>query len=158
MTENSKLAFKLLGATSGPLPNDIQDFLWNIIVHIGRAWKIDCISSGEIASAFRECVRLKCVEAPSYLEEYRSGQLLMSKLIEQYDNEDIAFNKIFFDSLSINNEFQIQVEHFKKHVVDELISVVIISGGFQVFGAENHQGYIGGSRFRTKLPYRIFQP
>ncbi len=143
----------LIASEPGPVPTSVEMRLWRVVEQIGRAWEIQESTRRATQSQFRECVRLKAGESPSYLGEYESAVLVLDELEGMYGVPD-AFDRLFFNHGIPEDDVESRLFHLKTFVVNELISVVVVSGGFRAFGARNYKGYIGGSRFRLEPPYR----
>jgi hypothetical protein len=152
-----KIGDKLLTCKPGKLNEDKNVFLLKVLNHIGRFWQIDSVSSVELGSSFNECIKLKAEQTPSYLEEYENGMLVLQALEQKYGSEEKAFDYLLGEEIiKPNNEPLTRLEHCKLFVINELINLVIVCGGFKTWGAQNNKGYIGGSRFRNHPPYRIY--
>lgn len=151
---HEKVGDEMLPSNPCALSESTRRVLWNVVVHIGRAWGITSCEAEETASAFRECVHLKCEEVPSYSAEYDNAVVVLDELIEMY-GEESAYQQLFFSPGIEEEDHDTRLAHLKEYVVDQLISLVVVVVGFRAFGAHNHAGYIGGSRFRRVPPYRV---
>ena len=92
-----KVCEGLLASEPEELPSEIEARLWTVVENIGRAWDIEESTRLETRSQFRECVRLKTAESPSYLEEYRSAVRVLDELERLYGLPD-AFDRLFFSN------------------------------------------------------------
>lgn len=131
--------------------------LWEIVVEIGRAWRNVDDDSASLRSTFRELIHVRTSTAPSYVGEYVSAVAVLDELRREHGPD--AFRHLFFSVVVPPNRApETRLEHAKRFVVDELIRMQVLSGGFKSFGAVNYKGYMGGSRFNEHPPVRTGRP
>lgn len=151
-------------AVGRPLRIDELERLWQIFSAINQKWSLFCNDAGNASehalyrarSSWREFVRLRAnPEHPwqgvSYIAEYENAIEVVARLKQA--EPDRAFELLFAvgtkDAEAPPADAEIPAEllrHARHFVVDEFISVMVISGGFKDFGGRNYNGYMAGSR------------
>ncbi len=151
----------LLAAEPGSLPEGLEDFLWELLDEIGKRWNFKAPSSGT-RSSWTEFVTLRCETKPSYLEEYRNAQEVVESLAVSGSMDRVGdlFNHTSPRKL---DEHSTRIDHAKKLVIDEFLTVRIVAGGFREFGgrnkrAYNYNGFIRGTRYNRVMRVRAYQP
>jgi hypothetical protein len=144
--------------------------LWEICREINKNWLLFCSDDGQpcehtlnqLHSAWLEFVQLRAnpehnYQGLSYIAEYESAIDVIAQL-KKSDPEN-AFNLVFSvnawvpdnPTLDGGNITDDPLWHAKKFVVDEFMTVMIVSGGFKHFGGKNYNGYMAGSRFNRTV-------
>jgi hypothetical protein len=150
----------LLAAQPGSLPDDLEKFLWGLLEEIGKRWKFKAPSSGA-RSSWTEFVTLRCETKPSYLEEYRNAQKVVESLTATGSKD--AIGDLFNHQAPKLDDKSTRIDHAKKLVIDEFLTVRIVAGGFREFGgkykrAYNYNGFIRGTRYNRVMRVRAYQP
>lgn len=176
---DAELAERLLPAEPGPIASGDLEILWQLFVAIATAWGSDGErprsngnalsghasnghtsghSSGHgspdplaLRSQWLEFIEVRTLTAPSYGGEYRSAVLVLEEL-------NRIHGPAMWDQLLFGEHrtapITSRLGHLRRYVVEEFIKVWLAAGGFKAFGAGNFNGYISGSRFAVKPPYR----
>lgn len=154
----------ILPANGRPLSSGELERLWQIFSAINQKWSLFCDDAGEasehalyrVRSSWREFVRLRAdPEHPwqgvSYIAEYENAIEVVARLKQA--KPDRAFELLFAvgtkDAEAPPANAGISAEslrHAKHFVVDEFMSVMVVTGGFKHFGGRNCNGYMAGSR------------
>lgn len=132
------------------------DELWNLFVAIHEVWGTDACRVEDMASQWREFIRVKTDESPSYGDEYRNARELISEIRQSQGNQ--VFKYLFFDpevQAEPNTAPESRLAKLKTKVIDEFIRVYVTAGGFRSYGGINYGGFVSGSRYRHRPPYRI---
>jgi hypothetical protein len=148
---NQELPAHLLPSSTGPLEAAEIEGLWEVFVHIGRTWGAEGADPLYQRSQWLEFLQVKTQQAPSYLQEYRSGLEVLAELYRLHGEE--MWQKLFFDH-GTTSPPTTRLAHLRTFVVEEFIKVWLTSGGFKTYGAGNYNSYVSGSRFAVRLPYR----
>ena len=150
----------IFAADGRPLSSDELECLWQIFSAINQKWSLFCDDAGEASehalykarSSWREFVRLRANpehpwQGASYIKEYENAIEIVKKL------PDRAFDLLFAvgtkDAEAPPADAEISAEslrHARHFVVDEFMSVIVVTGGFKGFGGRNYNGYMAGSR------------
>lgn len=147
----------LLPSETGELRAEEADGLWALFVAIAAAWGDPDADPILQKSQWLEFIRVRTLEPPSYLEEYRNALRVLKSLRDR--DGDRAMTRLLFDSgLSPAEAASTPLAHLKRYVVDEFIRVWLATGGFRAYGSVNYNGYVSGSRFSVRLPYRGLAP
>ncbi len=151
----------IIPATPGKISTDLNDALWRLLEEVGNRWEFSSPSSGT-RSSWTEFVALRCEKPPSYLGEYQNALQVVSSLAampELADPVGLLFNH---QSPKKLNDHSTRLDHAKKYVIDEFITVRIVAGGFREFGgkkrAYNYNGFVRGTRYNRVMRIRAYQP
>jgi len=156
-TDDYPLAPGLLPSDCGDLAPAEIDRLWKVVVAIAEHWGEPDDDPLLCRSQWLEFVHVRTSREPSYLAEYRSAIGVLDHL--KAERGERAFEWLLFESgLKPGDPPMTALGHLKKYVVDEFIRVWLAAGGFRSYGAGNYNGYVGGSRFAVRPPYRTFTP
>ena len=154
MTSKTKYAFKIMLPRNrhlvGELSNSHIEVLWKLFLGIHEVWGNEACKPEDMASRWREFIKVKTNSDPSYLFEYQEACNLLNQLEPVHGSK--IYDHIFFE---LRPQGESPIARFKTLVVDEFIRVYISSGGFRCFGGANYGGFVSGSRYRTIPPYRI---
>ena len=167
---DEKLPERLLPAEPGPVSPDDLKVLWQLFVAIATAWgghrresngqALDRNGSNAhgspdplaLRSQWLEFVEVRTLTAPSYSGEYRSAVLVLEELSRVHGSA--MWDELLF-GVSRTAPITSRLGHLRRYVVEEFIKVWLAVGGFKAFGAGNFNGYVSGSRFAVKAPYRL---
>ncbi|MEM6820280.1 MAG: hypothetical protein AAF578_15985 [Pseudomonadota bacterium] len=158
---------ELLPTNPRPLTASETESLWKIFAAIGHAWKNVVNDSVGLKSSWLEFVNLRATSRPSYVLEYANAIVVVDELIDLY-GEEAAFDRLFFANGIPDGPPLTALAHAKHFVVNEFISVQIVTGGFRKFVATtdptkeavfsiNHRAYIAGSRYGRVPPVRTYK-
>jgi hypothetical protein len=150
---SAELPAGLLPSETGELSAEHIDRLWAIFVAIAREWGDPDADPMLQRSQWLEFVGLRVRQAPSYLEEYRNAVGVLDEWKARHGDQ--ALPKILREpGVKPADTATSRLARLKKYVVDEFIRVWLATGGFRTYGAGNYNGYISGSRFAVRPPYR----
>jgi hypothetical protein len=149
-----ELAPGLLRSDRGDLRPEQIERLWEVFVAISKTWGDPATEPLSQRSQWLEFLHVRTRQDPSYLEEYRQG----IQVLEEWKTVHGAgaMTKLLTESgIKSTDPPTSPIAHVKKYVVDEFIRVWLATGGFRNYGAGNYNGYISGSRFAVRPPYRM---
>lgn len=130
--------------------------LWNLFQAIDRFWGGPEVQVENMAGQWREFIYVKCEREPSYTETYRQACKTLDDLRTQHGES--RFEYLFLDP-SVQTEVTTnptsELSQLKVRVVDEFLRVYVSAGGFRAYGGTNYGGFVSGSRYRARAPYRI---
>lgn len=145
------------------LPTEIEQ-LWELFLQIAVIWENrDQEMKGKLSS-WLEFVRERCVQAPSYLAEYRNALAVLEELAAQSNRQSASGQLLLEHELPqrVENQWNrpwTRLDHAKKFVGDEFILVYVVAAGFRDFGSDengknrsrrrpyNYNGFVRGSRY-----------
>jgi len=108
-----------------------NDELWQLFVAIHDAWGTSACRVEDMASQWRELIRVKSDNAPSYREEYRNAREFIADL--RKTKGDQVFQYLLFDpdvqAESAANSSS-HLSRLKINMIDEFIRVYVTAGGF----------------------------
>jgi hypothetical protein len=150
----AELPAGLLLSQPGELGPEQIERLWEIFVAIARQWGQPANDPMLQRSQWLEFVELRARQAPSYLEEYRNAVRVLDDWKARLGDQ--ALPTILRESgVKSEDAVTTPLAHLKRYVVDEFIRVWLATGGFRTYGAGNYNGYVSGSRFAVRPPYRL---
>ncbi|NQY38288.1 MAG: hypothetical protein HRT37_25805 [Alteromonadaceae bacterium] len=145
----------------------------DLFIQINRFWKLKIkelqLSAGEIPQkSLREIVsensmgyRLwtfmnnRITFDLSYLADYQNASAVIEELIaNNKGNENEAYEFLFTDTTANISPPATRLSRARQKVSNEFVSLALILGGFEAYGAKNYIGYFGGSNIKGKTPYR----
>jgi hypothetical protein len=148
---NGELPPDLLPSATGKLEPEQIERLWEVFVAIANFW--GDADPTPLWSQWLEFLELRTAQAPSYLEEYRNAIRVLDD--RKRGQSDPGLTKLLSASgVPPRDPVTTPLGHLKRYVVDEFIWVWLATGGFRTYGAGNYNGYISGSRFAVRPPYR----
>lgn len=109
----------LLSTTSGDLIETQIAGLWEVFLAIHRTWGDGATNPLTYRSQWLEFVTVRTRQEPSYLEEYRSGLLVLAELLADPAGDPWA--RLFFDHGS--KDLTNRLGHLRVFVVEEFIKV-----------------------------------
>jgi hypothetical protein len=151
----------IIAAEPGELPRALEVGLWKMLEEVGSRWQFKGKSAGT-RSSWLEFVSVRCETKPSYLGEYWNALKVIESLEAVPGIRDAVgelFNHTVPEKLADDST---RLDHAKRFVVDEFITVRIVAGGFREFGGRNrpynYNGFIRGTRYNRVMRVRAYQP
>jgi hypothetical protein len=134
-----------------PLTADEQRGLWELFEGIAQTWGRPSTDAADhhaprsidMHSSWADFVRARTTTSPSYVGEYANGIEVIADLRRIYPDDWLQ--RLLF--AVVPGPPANRLQHAKRWVVDEFITVWVVAGGFRTFAGRNHNGYLGGSRF-----------
>ncbi len=162
---HAPLSGELIVAPTQALTEAETNQLWELFTAIGRCWQNVVYDSKNLKSSWLEFIEAKTTVEPSYVGEYLNAIDVLKELFGKYSTRDEAYIDLFLRSgVPQNSPPVTRIAHAKIFVVDEFIKVQVVASGFKLFGAQegetrvakNYNGYVGGSRYNERPPYRAY--
>lgn len=156
----------LLPSVTGSLEPGEIEALWELFQQVGRIWNNAFNDSAGQRSSWLEFVTLRCLEEPSYLEEYHSAIRVIQELIQEHGLVDgyrrLLLNEELSQATKKREGIKTRLHHAKVYVVDEFIRMQVVAGGFRGFGgnnrAYNYNGFVRGTRYNRVQRVRTYRP
>lgn len=146
----------LIPSRAGSLAGDEVERLWEIYKTIAATWGETGIDPTLHRSQWLEFLEARTLRDPSYLGEYRSAIRVLDDLTVQHGVRALTW-LLLESGVKPGDLPTTLLAHAKRYVVDEFIRVWLAAGGFRAYGAENYNGFVSGSRFAVRSPYRKFE-
>ena len=125
--------------------------LWGLFEGIAQTWGRPSTDAAghhppraiDMHSSWTDFVEARITTQPSYVGEYSNGVEVIADL--RRIDPDGWLQRLLF--AVVPGPPADRLQHTKRWVVDEFITVWVVAGGFRTFAGRNHNGYLGGSRF-----------